>query len=247
MADQLTPLIQLTQATDRCASEKNKKIFASHADAETFEKRNRESFGNQQQYAYRCPHADHLHLASSPSYVAGAPQVRTTDWSRAANWQVVDPEQSVSRNDTILTALRRYNGNKTVKEIGLECGLPENQLTQVYNLAREHNLPYKPVRESGRMASLTPAVTLQSVQSRRLQMEAELRQLDELEKDIIRKEEEKKRVIVKLASNGNKSNETMIWATTYGGGNLWLTTEQANSLLAQLPAVIEEMKAREVK
>jgi hypothetical protein len=172
--------------------------------------------------------------------------VRTTDWSGAkANWQVVEPEFRSSRTELVLAALRRYNGSKTVKEIGLECGLPENQLTVIYNLAREHDLPYKVLRESGRMASVTPAVTLQSVQSRRLQMEAELKRLDELEQDIIRKEEEKKRVTVKIAANGNRADETMIWATTFGCGGLWLTTEQANSLLAQLPAVIEEMKARE--
>jgi hypothetical protein len=235
-----------TPTTDRCFEEKNKKIFVTQEEAESFEKHNRESFGNQQQYPYQCPHADHFHLASSPSYVVGAPQLRTTDWSSAKpNWQVVEPERP-GRNAVILAALKRHNGSKTAKEIGLECGLSENQLTQVYEVARDHDLPFKMLRTYGRMAE-RPPVTLQSVQSQRLQMEADLKRLDELEKDIIRKEEEKKRVIVKIATNGHKANETMIWATTYEGGGLWLMTEQANSLLAQLPAVIEEMKAREVK
>jgi hypothetical protein len=91
----------MTTMTDRCLAEKNKKIFATQDEAESFEKHNRESFGNQQQYPYKCLHADHFHLASSPSYVAGAPQLKTTDWSQTkAGWQVVEPERQhpVSKN-----------------------------------------------------------------------------------------------------------------------------------------------------
>jgi hypothetical protein len=142
-----------------------------------------------------------------------------------------------------LAALRRHNGSKTVKEIGLECGVSEDRLTVIYDIAREHDLPYKVMRSYGRMAQAAPLVTLQSVQTRREQMEAELRRLDELEKDIVRRDEEKRRVTVKIASNGNLDS-TMIFTGANGSG-IWLTSGQADSLLAQLPGVIEEMKIRE--
>jgi hypothetical protein len=225
---------------DRCTAEKNKKIFATKADAENFEKNNRPAFG--QQYPYECPHADHFHLASSPAFVTGAPQIKTTDWSQAkAGWQVVDPESRASKNELIRAALQRHNGQKTVKEIGVECGISESNLSVIYNIAIEHNLPYKKLREVTR--PVAPVATLQSVQSRRQEMEAELKRLDDLEKEIIQREEEKRRVTVKIAANGNNANATMIFAGANGHG-LWLTTEQADSLLAQLPGVIEDMKTR---
>jgi hypothetical protein len=236
----------MTMTTTGCVREKNKKIFATRAEAEDFEKRNRETYGNPQQYAYDCPHGNHIHLSSSPSYVAGAPQVRTTDWTKAKiGWQVVDPElPSMSRGDKILAALRRHNGNKTVKEIAAECGVANNQLPLIYDIAKEHDLPYRAKRSYGRMATETPVMTLQSVQSRREQMKAEYKRLDEIEKEIRQREEEKRRVTVKVASNGTNGNATMIFAGASGNG-LWLTEEQANSLLVQLPGVIEEMQARQ--
>lgn len=188
--------------TMTCVPEKNKRIFATRVEAEEFEKRNRATFGNQQQYAYDCPHGDHVHLSSSPSSVAGAPQIKTTDWSKAkARWQVVEPQlPAISRGD-------------------------------------------KGKRPYGRMAPQPPVITLQNVRSQRERLEAELKRLDEQEKAIREREEEKRRVIVKVASNGNNS-ATMIFAFACGKG-IWLTAEQGDSLLAQLPGVIEDMKSRQ--
>lgn len=236
----------MTMTTTGCVREKNKKIFATRAEAEDFEKRNRETYGNPQQYAYDCPHGNHIHLSSFPSYVAGAPHIETTNWSQTkAGWQVVNPElPAMSRAAKILAALRRHNGSKTVKEIAVECGVANSQLSVIYDIARDHGLPYRVTRSYGRMAPQPPVVTLQNVQSRREQMESELRWLDELEKDILKREEEKKRVTVKVASNGTNGKATMIFAGACGNG-LWLTAEQADSLLAQLPGVIEDMKSRQ--
>jgi hypothetical protein len=232
-----------TMTTDRCEIEKNKKIFTTQAEAENFEERNREAYGHTQQYAYKCPQFDHFHLSSNPIYVPGAPQLKTTDWPQVkSEWRPVHPEIPLS--DRILTALRRHNGTKTAREIGVECGLHDNQIPMIYSVAKQHNLPYKNIHS--RDDRVTPVVTLQTVLTRRQQIEAELKQLEELEQDILRKEEEKKRVTVKLASNGNRNDETMIFATTFGCGGLWLTVDQANSLIAQLPGVIEEMKSREM-
>lgn len=231
--------------TTGCVREKNKRIFANRAEAEDFEKRNRETYGNPQQYAYDCPHGNHVHLSSSPSNVAGAPQIKTTDWSQAkARWQVVEPELPSTRGDKILAALRRYNGSKTVKEIAVECGVANNQLTVIYDIARDHGLRYRAKRSCGRMAAQPPVITLHNVQSRREQVKAELRRLDEIEKEIREREEEKRRVTVKVATNGTNGKATMIFAGACGSG-LWLTAEQADSLLAQLPSVIEEMQARQ--
>jgi hypothetical protein len=229
--------------TMKCVPEKNKKIFATRTEAEEFEKRNRSTFGNQQQYAYDCPHGDHVHLSSSPSSIVGAPQIKTTDWGNTkAGWKVVDPEISATRKDLILAALRRHNGSKTIREIAIECGLTNGRFGLVYSIARDHDLPYLMKRTYGRTTA--PPVTLQSVQTQRERLEAELRRLGEQEQALRQQEEEKRRVTVKVASNGNNNSTTMIYATACGHA-LWLTAEQADSLLAQLPSVIEDMRSRQ--
>jgi hypothetical protein len=225
--------------SDRCTLEKNKKIFATLGEAEAFEKENREKYVHPQQYAYECPHGDHAHLASSPPYVEGAPRIKTTDWSHVkARWQVTDPEYGTSKNDLIRATLKKYHGSKTAKDIAAECGVSTQA---VYDIARKDDLPYLWKRGHLSAAQTKPVVTLQNIKGRREQAEAELKRaeaelkrVDELEQALRKQEEERMRVTVKLAPYEGEQR-ILVGAN---GGALWLTTGQAESLLAQLPSAI---------
>src|SRR5260370_33654687 len=112
----------------QCIPERGKKIFITKEAAETFEAFVREKHGNQHQYAYPCPHADHFHLTSKPLTVTGAPTLARTQWPKSA-------PTAVSQSQKIVAALKLHNGAKTAKEIATECGVEESL---VYTVSRNH-------------------------------------------------------------------------------------------------------------